>query len=146
MHTEHSFNKIYRFFRLNRCMHCNKIMNVLKRVYKCTDCPKVSHQSCLERNRYTIADGIWIRNQQKRKVRYQKPPENIKNNEFGELVEPNYLYNTLVIEKRYPISSMSKEYLKARCAEPKSLLYSIQVPTSNNDLRILSKIIIDIDR
>lgn len=122
MHTEHSFKKSY-FSLLNRCMHCNK-MNVLNPVFKCTGCSMVSHQRCLERNQYTINERLRL---EKRIVKDQKTPVKIKYNELGELLEPDYLYNMLVIEKRHPISLMSEEYLKARHAEHESLFSAIRV-------------------
>ncbi|XP_003243819.1 uncharacterized protein LOC100573802 [Acyrthosiphon pisum] len=121
MHTEHSFKKSY-FSHLNRCMHCNKI-SVLAPVFKCTGCSMVSHQRCLEKNQYTINERLRL---EKRIVNDQKTPVKIKYNELGELLEPDYLYNMLVIEKRHPISLMSEKYLKARHAEHKSLFTSIR--------------------
>lgn len=122
MHIEHSFKKSYLFY-LNRCMHCNK-KSVFKPVYKCTGCSKVSHQSCLERNQY-INECLRL---EKRKIKNKKTQLKIKYNELGELPEPNYLNNMLVIEKRQPLSLMSEKYLKARDTEHKSLFFSIQVP------------------
>ncbi|XP_022176514.1 uncharacterized protein LOC111037946 [Myzus persicae] len=121
MHTEHTFKKSY-FSHLNRCMHCKKI-SVLKPVYKCTGCSIVSHQGCLERNQYAIDEHLRV---EKRQVEEQKTSMKIKYNELGELLEPNYLYNMLVIEKRHPISLMSKECLKARNAGHKSLFSVIR--------------------
>jgi hypothetical protein len=122
MHTEHSFKKSY-FFHLKKCMHCNK-RSLLKPVYKCTVCSKVSHQSCLERNQ-DIINHLKLK---KSIVKDQKSLMKIKYNELGELPEPNYLSDMLEIEKRHPISLMSEEYLKSRHTEHKSLFYSIQVP------------------
>lgn len=123
MHTEHSFKKSY-FSHLGRCIHCNKI-SVIKLVYKCTGCSMISHQSCLERNKYdAINERLRL---EKLKVKDQKTPVKIDYNELGDLLEPNYLYNMFVIEKRHSISSMSEEYLKARHAEHKPLFFAIKV-------------------
>jgi len=78
----------------------------------------------LERNQYAIDERLRL---EKRKVKNQKTPVKINYNELGELLEPNYLYDMLVIEKRHLISLMSEEYLKARHAEHKPLFVAIQV-------------------
>jgi len=84
----------------------------------------ISHQSCLERNQHAINERLRL---EKHKVKDQKKPVKIDYNELGDLLEPHYLYNMLVIEKRHPISSMSEEYLKARHAEHKPLFFAIKV-------------------
>jgi len=84
----------------------------------------VCHQRCLERNQYTIKERLRL---EKRIVKDQKTPAKVKYNELEELLEPNYLYNMLVIERRHPISLMSEEYLKARHAEHESLFFAVRV-------------------
>jgi len=84
----------------------------------------MSHRSCLERNQYATNERLRL---EKCKLKDQKIPMKINYNELGELLEPNDLFNMLVIEKRHPISLMSEVYLKARNAEHKPLFFAIKV-------------------